>query len=372
MKRFSVIFMLLGIALLSGVSFAQVTPQPMSAEVTVQDFTIDLGEDFVTQAQFTYPADGVAPFPTVILFHGSGPYDMDATHTDLEGEVLSTNFRLLAEEFAKNGIATLRFNKRGVNDFGDYDNEQIQISTLDRIIADAEVVLNTATTLPEVDPAQIYLYGWSEGAWVVSNLATTHADELAGVILQGAPTGDLVSVLTYQQKELMLPYLTEVIDANQDGLLMLDEITTIPLGPVQFSAQFYLYEPSSQDDPQLNSFVNADGDDAIDIVNELEPLVETYLGNLPNFMPTVEASYDTATLLQTSGIPALLVHGQLDGWVQVSESETIAETNPETVTLMIYPELGHALSIVEQPATDSFGIMEAQPIADIVAWILGN
>jgi uncharacterized protein len=200
---------------------------------------IDLGADFVTKAELTLPTAGDGPFPTVILLHGSGPYDMDATSPAADGGVLSQNFRLLAEALAEQGIAVLRFNKRGVNALGDYDFAQVQASSLDRLVADAGAVIAAALQQPEVDADRLLLYGWSEGGVVAVNAALANP-EVSGLILQGTPNGNVGSVLPYQHLELGIPYLTEVIDTDGDGKLSLDELAALPPSAVGLMGSFYM------------------------------------------------------------------------------------------------------------------------------------
>jgi len=290
MKRLAILSLLLATTvLLVNVSFAQdetpeatesvVSAYVFPADVATRDLEIDLGNDWVTHAQLTYPAVGAGPFPVVILFHGTGSYDLDATYIENVGEPpVSANFRLIAERFAQQGIAVLRYNKRGVRASGDYDAEQIEASTVDQLVADARVVLTAALEQPEVDGEQVYLYGWSAGSSIVANLATFTSDTIAGLILQGTPQGDFSQVLRYQYIDLGLPYLTDTIDADNDGELSLAEIATIEPGPIMLMKDFFLYDRTST--PELaviNSFVDADSNDLIDIEAELRPAVEQFI-----------------------------------------------------------------------------------------------
>lgn len=331
---------------------------------------IDLGDGFVTQAELTYPTEGDAPFATLILFHGTGPYDMDAAYAPIPGDApVSANFRLMAEALPSEGVAVLRFNKRGVRAYGDYDMAQVQrASSLDQLFADANVVVDAARELEQV--GDVYLYGWSEGAWVATNVAASR-DDIAGLVLQGAPNGDLSSVIDYQHLDNALPYLADEIDADGDGALTLDEIATIPPGyPVSLMPGFYLYDfNSTPSAPRLNSFVNRDGDDRIDLESELRPAIEQFIASYPSFIAGVEASYDTSALIAESGLPTLLLHGAMDGWVPLASAEAIAEANPDTATLIVYAGLGHALSPVESRLFDSFGEMDEKALADIAEWI---
>jgi uncharacterized protein len=363
MLRLTVSFVLLALALL----------MPLQAQsISSRELEIDLGE-FVTQAELTYPSEGEGPFPTVILFHGSGPYDMDATYITVPGgEPLSQNFKLIAERLSESGIAVLRFNKRGVLGDGEYDMAAIQASTLDRLVEDANKVIDAALEQPEVDGDALYLFGWSEGAWVAAN-AAAEREEVNGLILQGAPDDRIDRILPYQHLELGLTYLTEVTDGDSDGKLDLEEIGSIPPGPVSLMPAFYMYAfTSTPDNPQLNPMTDRNGDGLIDIEGELRPTIEMFLNNYAAFMPEVESSYRTADLIAEVEKPTLILHGDSDGWVPVTSAEAIAEANPDLVTLKIYQGLGHALSETENPAEDAFLVMADAPIEDMIAWVEEN
>ncbi|GAB5493829.1 MAG: alpha/beta hydrolase [Phototrophicaceae bacterium] len=345
---------------------------PLQAQDSyTEDYEIEF-DDWVSSAQLMLPDDSGDDFPVVILVHGSGPYDMNATSFDSSldsTEPISENFLLIAEYLAENGYASLRYNKRGVRALDDYDWEAVQASTLDVLIDDAGAVIDFAQTLDAVDSDNIFLYGWSEGAWVVSNI-TTMRDDIAGLILQGAPQGSLADVLPYQYQEIALDYLRDVVDSDEDGLLSLDDIADVPMGSTQLMLPFFFYDPSSSpDNPIVNQFVDQNGDDLIDIDEELVPMISMYLSNIGGFLPPVDASYDTGALVAEATIPTLLLHGVNDGWVSVENAETIAEVSPDNTTLITYPELGHALSVTEILAEDGFYPMDAESLTDLVAWL---
>lgn len=353
------------------ISFAMQAQVSDEASFTTEDYEIEL-DDWTSSAKLTLPADAETEVPLLILFHGSGPYDMDSTFSldPFSDEYpLSQNFLTIAETLSNEGLAVLRFNKRGVNAYGDYDFNQVQVSNLDVLVADANTVIDFAKEIPGINPEQIYLYGWSEGAWVIANVASMR-DDIAGLVMQGAPQGSLGNILPYQYQDLALAYLRDEIDSDGDGLLALEDVANIPPGPVQYMIPFFFYQPGSDaNNPTANSFVDANGDAVIDIDGELAPAIDMYLGNLSYYLPEVEASYEIATLLSESNILTLLLHGEEDGWTAVSGAEAIFEANPETVTLNIYPGLGHALSLTDNPAEDGFYPIEAEPLQNLVAWL---
>ena len=89
----------------------------------------------------------------------------------------------IAEAFGEAGIAVLRFNKRGVLAYGEYDYEQLQQIIVNQRIIDAEAVITTTKAQPEVDSSQLFLYGWSEEGIVATYAAHNHP-EVTGLILQ--------------------------------------------------------------------------------------------------------------------------------------------------------------------------------------------
>jgi len=113
---------------------------------------------------------------------------MDGTYWENPGDpIQERNFRLLASELGKQGIAVMRFNRRGaLNDrdtkFGAGRRILLRPAAGSR---DGEAVLSTTKAQAEADAARTFLYGWSYGGLIVSMIAPYHP-ELKGLIFQGA------------------------------------------------------------------------------------------------------------------------------------------------------------------------------------------
>src|SRR5690349_18409559 len=58
------------------------------------------------------PADMSKPVPVVLLISGSGPTDRDGNSGMMGGH--NDALKMLATDFAMNGIASLRYDKRGI------------------------------------------------------------------------------------------------------------------------------------------------------------------------------------------------------------------------------------------------------------------
>lgn len=135
-------------------------------------------DDFRLPGTLTLPvtASPTRQVPCLILVHGSGPNDRD--------ETLGPNkpFRDLAWGLAKQGIATIRYDKRtrvyGANCVPsgrelDYDTEAVD---------DAAAISQWAKNIPEVATDSIYLLGHSLGGTLAPRIAERNK-QLAGLIL---------------------------------------------------------------------------------------------------------------------------------------------------------------------------------------------
>lgn len=336
--------------------------------VRYRNLILHLTEHFGSKGQLTFPPTGDGPWPTVILFSGTGPADMDASYSAGAGLPMSTNFKQIAEAFGEAGIAVLRFNKRGVLSYGEYDYEQLQQTSVNQRILDAEAVITTAKAQPEVDSSQIFLYGWSEGSIVATYTAHGHP-EVKGVILQAPLNLTLEEALVYQYLNIGLPYLQEVIDQEQDGKLSEAELMTIPAGPVWFLGLFSMRTSFLAAFLPLQPNLDLNNDGLVDIQTELRPFVEGLIPLLSRFYAGMRPSQSIAELAPTLPMPILLLHGERDGWIPIRSAEEIAAAAPGKVTFIRYPTLGHALSPTENLAEDSFYTMAEEPIQDMIHWI---
>lgn len=116
--------------------------------------------------EFYTPANGTAPYPTVILSHGFRD-DMDGT-------------RPVAVGLAEHGIAVCIFDfiGGGWNSKSDGDMQHMSVLTE---AADLETVLLEVQKRPEADKARLFLMGESQGGFVSTYAAARHP-EVRGLI----------------------------------------------------------------------------------------------------------------------------------------------------------------------------------------------
>jgi alpha-beta hydrolase superfamily lysophospholipase len=133
--------------------------------------------------------DGGGPFPGVLLIPGSGQVDRNENHKRLQLDI----FHDISQFLAQNGIASLRYDKRGVGrsqgnhwETGFYDGAQ-----------DALAAVNYLKQQASIRPQDTFLLGHSEGAFVASRLAGRGA-EVAGIILVAGAAQSGETLLKWQ------------------------------------------------------------------------------------------------------------------------------------------------------------------------------
>jgi uncharacterized protein len=118
------------------------------------------------------------PHPVVVTITGSGPQDRDNAAAELPEY---RPYRQLAEALAQVGIATLRYDDRGVGK----SSGDITTATPAELATDVEAALSYLTGTPDIDAGRIALLGHSEGASVAAMVAARNPKIVAVVALAG-------------------------------------------------------------------------------------------------------------------------------------------------------------------------------------------
>ena len=126
-------------------------------------------------ATLTIPLEG-RPVPAAVLISGGGAQDRDATM------LRHRPFLVLADHLARNGIAVLRYDDRGV---GESTGDRSKATTGD-YAGDAAAALAYLKSRPEIDSGRIGLIGHSEGGLIAPMVAERHRD-IAFIVMLAAP-----------------------------------------------------------------------------------------------------------------------------------------------------------------------------------------
>jgi uncharacterized protein len=218
----------------SGTSIAQTAP-------VARDVVID-----GLAATWLQPA-GFERFPAALIIAGSGPTDRDGNSAN--GLVKSDAYKLLATALAERGVATLRFDKRGVGASKALvksadDAKAITVSTF---VRDAERLVAWIGLQPGV--ASSSLIGHSEGGLIA--LLFDPAVRVDGIVQLTAPGRSMIDILAAQLKRAPLPPETHTEAERVVAALK----TGADLGTVEAPLD-QLFAPAVQ--PFLRSVANLD------------------------------------------------------------------------------------------------------------------
>jgi dienelactone hydrolase len=149
---------------------------------------------YVLGGTLTLPR-GNGPFPAVLLVHGSGPNDRDAS-------VGATKiFRDLAQGLASSGIAVLRYDKRTYT----YRNQLSNDITLDdEVVDDGIAAVKLLGSRSDIDPARIFVIGHSLGGLLAPEIAV-RAGGVAGIALLSPPGRPPWEIVREQMRYLGAP-----------------------------------------------------------------------------------------------------------------------------------------------------------------------
>jgi pimeloyl-ACP methyl ester carboxylesterase len=237
--------------------------------------------------------EGTDRVPLAVIIAGSGPTDRDGN--SLLG--LKTDaYKQLAEALADLGIATVRYDKRGIAGSADLGRNE-NLLTIDVFAKDAQAAAKWAAQLPNAGP--VVLIGHSEGG--VLALMAAKAAAAKAVVLLTTPGRPLGQILREQLARPVLPQelrseALEIIAALERG----EEVKTMRA--------------------------------------DLEPLFR------PSVQPFVRSwiKTDPAQLLRSFDMPALVIGGGRDIQVARADFDALVAARAN-VKSSWYPSMGHTL-----------------------------
>ena len=301
------------------------------------------------------PGAGPRKFPAVIMVTGSGPQDRNETigrHKPFEA---------LAHFLAENGIASLRYDDRGVGEStGDFLN-----ATSADFAKDAIAVWNYAKTLSKLDATKIGVLGHSEGG-LVGPIAAVWEPGIAFLILLAPPglTGS----------EILKTQIDRISELQ--GMNAADRKSTIALqGKLQDIARGYFTDDAAMR-RDIQNAIRQNWDSIKTIASEADPSVDLDLvkrdltqqiesQSVQLRMPWYRffLSYDPAPNWMMLRCPTLAIWGGNDVQVVPTRNvemieRAIARNSKIDATLSILPGLNHLLQSSETGLPDEYDKIE--------------
>jgi dienelactone hydrolase len=168
-----------GLALRPAVQAVAYAPPPYASPAAYKESDVTVGTgQWALPATLTMPV-GPGSVPAVVLVHGSGPGDRDATVGQIK------QFKDLALGLASRGIAVLRYDKRTrvhASLMRDLPGLTVKEESIDDAIAAVQVLRSTSG----VDPNRIVVLGHSMGGMLVPRIAAARPPVAGFVVMAGA------------------------------------------------------------------------------------------------------------------------------------------------------------------------------------------
>lgn len=283
---------------------------------------VAFANDDVTLAGTLLVPDGAGPFPAAVLISGSGAQDRD------ESLLGHKPFLVIADSLARQGIATLRFDDRGV---GGSTGNPVGATTAD-LAGDAAAAVEFLTTQPEINT--IGLIGHSEGG-LIAPIVALDSPAVSFVVLLAGPGLPGAQVLLTQTEELMRA--EGAPEATIEWRLGWNEEV------IALSASDASDLEVAQGIEELLTSAGADAPASMQgLVTDAG--IEDVSGAFTDPWMRFFLAYDPAPALRDLEVPVFAMIGELDLQVSAAENipalETALATNSDATTLAL-PGLNH-------------------------------
>jgi len=254
-------------------------------------------EDGTMSGQLETPL-GEGPFPLMIIIAGSGPTDQDGNSPALPGK--NNSLKMLAEDLAAKGVASIRYDKRGIGQNADLVGKEEDLR-FNHYIDDAAAWVQFAKNDERF--SKVGIIGHSEGS-LLGMVAAEKTDADAFISIAGA--GRPIDQILIEQLEAQLP---ENLMTETNGIL--DQL---------------------KQGKQVRTV-------SLELQSVFRPSVQPYMISWLNYEPSER--------LQKLNVPILIVNGNRDIQVPASDAKLlhIAKKDSE---LLIVENMNHIMKVAPE------------------------
>lgn len=284
--------------------------------------------------------------PAVVLFHGSGPQTRDL---------------FTARWFAKQGVAALAYDKRGVGE----STGNFRVVPLMELCGDGLAALQYLKSRKDIDPKRIGVWGLSQGGWL-GPLAASRSSDVAYVIAVSGPAvtpGE--QMVFYYANELRARGVSES-DVQEASVLRRNVWNYLFTGKGYEQAKTALSQARTK---RWYNEVKLQGDD---LFGPLDTPSQLNKPNLVRFKQ--EMTYDPVPVLQALKVPALFLYGDEDRLVNVEESVAVlrrilAASPSRDFTIRIFHHVDHGMSLTTGTAA---GNVDPEYLSTMQTWLASH
>jgi uncharacterized protein len=304
-----------------------------SHEWSTREEAVHVTSGSITLAGTLVLPDGPQNYPAVVLFHGSGPQPRDL---------------FTARWFARQGVAALAYDKRGV---GESTGNFRSVPFMD-LCDDGLAAIQYLKSRRDIDAKQIGVWGLSQGGWL-GPLAASRSSDVAWVI---AVSGPAVS----PGEQMIFYYANEL---REKGVPESDvqEASVLRRDIWNYSSTGIGYEKAKNelDWARAKRWYEEVKSQADDLFSPLQSPAEI---NSPGYRYARwfkhEAIYDPAPALRALRVPALFLFGDQDRLVNEEESvavlrRVIAQGGKHDFTIHVFQNADHGMYLTAGPSAGS-------------------
>ena len=254
-------------------------------------------------------------YPVALLISGSGPTDRNGNNPMMKNNSL----KMLAEVLAKNGIASLRYDKRGIAESKPAAISE-QTLVFENYTEDAKSWINLLKQDSRF--SEVVVIGHSEGS-LIGMIAGAKANKFISIAGAGESADQLIKSQIASKQNKQVEELTfPIIDSLKSGFTV------------------------KKVDPMLNAL--------------FRPSIQPYLISWFKYNPQNE--------IKKLNVPILIVQGNQDLQVTVKDAELLSKSN-KNAELLIVDKMNHVMKIIDgdhQANLESYK-NESLPISEIMA-----
>lgn len=313
-------------------------------------------EKIQLQGQLDFPdhATESQRFPLVIMVPGTGPYDRDVDF-GMSGTPADLIFKNLSQGLNARGIATLRFDKRGVH-CNRYSQTQALCQNAIEMLsynpenmrADIAALYALALRHPRVDPQRVSFFAHSEGTYHVAALISAGRIRPYSLHLLGGPVQAPGELMRWQMTDRLVSALY-AYDLNGDGQLSNAELRDqTPLFQILPTSNYYHPEGAWPSRKHLREHLLKGYQAFLKSLEESAPDVLIYNNSIQWWQWFSHSQERPLDLLQDYTGPLYLYWGSGDSQVPLSAQLQVLGATASGLKsypmVTVFPRLGHGLS----------------------------
>ena len=306
--------------------------------------------EIVLAGELTFP-EGDGPHPAVVLISGSGDQDRDS---NLLGFPM---FAVLADHLARVGVASLRFDDRGV---GGSTGDGL-LATLEDRAGDVEAAVDLLVARDDIDAGHIGLVGHSEGG-VVAPLVANRTGSVAFVVLLAAPAVSADEILQAQQRELLDEAGATAEQIEQARAFQQQVFRAVATGQGWDEVEASIRELVRQ---QMEALPEDTRNAIPDEDAYLDVIVAQETASLRSAWFASFIDYDPRPAIVALSVPVLALYGELDTQVPAAAnatamSDAIAESNIPGHTLATVFAANHLFQEASTGSVNEYAELEPE------------